>query len=135
MDRQEKMEWMAIWAAKNGAALNLEGECGFGRECVGIIVGGSYPDYHWYDYDTYDQLDKNGEVWIPEDAYHKAEVVAVLGRGEEAEAQLFEWLKWFDNEGFKVEKGRTGSKRPLDVIQLMLGRDRFQRMVKPEDKK
>ncbi len=127
---KEKMEWMAIWAAKNGAALVLNGECGFGRECVGIQVNGSYPDYHWYDDDTYDQLDKNGAVWQPKDAYHKCEVVAVLGHGEEAESQLFEWLQWFDTHGFKVQTGEIKLSKPLDAISMMMGKNKFQRMVK-----
>jgi hypothetical protein len=130
MNREEKFNWMAKWAAKNGVALNLEGECGFGRECVGITVNGSYPEYEWDDDETYERLDNNGEVWAPEGAYHKHPCVAVLGRGEEAEGQLYEWLKWFDENDFKVETGDIKMEAPLDPILLMLGRNHYQRMVK-----
>jgi len=85
--------------------LGLEGECGFGRKCVGVLAE-VYPDYEWYD-DNYERIDNNGKVWTPEDAYHKHPCVAVLGRGEEAEAQLFDWLQWFDTNGFKVETGKN----------------------------
>lgn len=70
MTHQEKITWMALWAVKNKAMLCLEGECGFGRECVGISIDGNYPDYEWNDKD-YNRIDKNGDVWTPEHAYHK----------------------------------------------------------------
>ena len=99
MTREEKFNWMAIYCAKNNLALTVEGECGFGRECVGVLSGDTYPDYEWSDA-RYNRIDDNGEVWTPKDAYHKHPCVAVLGRGEEAEDQLYQWLKWFDNNGF-----------------------------------
>lgn len=130
MTREEKIEWMAIWAAKNGLQLNLEGECGFGRECVGVLSGESYPDYEWYDEETYERQDENGDVWTPEDAYHKHPCVAVLGRGEKAEAQLYEWLKWFDENGFKLETGIQKMDPRLGMIGVLLGKHKFQRMVR-----
>jgi hypothetical protein len=45
MTHEEKIQWMAMWAVKHGVTLKLEGECGFGRECVGILAGDVYPDY------------------------------------------------------------------------------------------
>jgi hypothetical protein len=86
LTHEEKIQWMAVWAASNNLQLNLEGECGFGRECVGVSADGSYPDYMWYD-SNWDRLDPNGEVWTPPNAYHKHPCVAVLGRGEEAAAE------------------------------------------------
>lgn len=131
MTHQEKIDWMAKWAAKNKVTLNLEGECGFGRECVGILAGDNYPDYHWYSNDYMTQLDKNGNVWTPPDAYHKHECVAVLGRGEGAEAQLFDWLKWFDENGFQVQTGFKEPDRNLGALAFMLGQHKFARMVAP----
>jgi len=130
MNREQRFEWMAVWCAKNNATLNIKGECGFGRECVGILVGDVYPDYEWYDNDSFDRLDKNGEVWTPDDAYHKCPCVAVLGRGEEAEDQLYSWLKWFDENGFKVESGFIESDKLLDPISIMFNQHKFSRMVK-----
>ncbi len=129
-----KVEWMAVWAAKNNAALKLKGECGLGRECVGIVVGELYPDYEWYDEETYNRIDKNGDIWTPEDAYHKHPCVAVLGRGKQAEAQLYEWLKWFDNNGFKIEEGEVKRDTPFRPIELMIGKHRYARMVKEENR-
>ena len=134
MTRQEKIEWMALWAVKNHCALELDdGEVGFGRECVGVLAGDCYPDYEWYDPKTYKRLDANGEVWTPVNAYHKHACVAVLGRGEEAEAELFTWLQWFDSQGFKLETG-TNSIEGLDVVHILFGKHKWARMVKQEPK-
>lgn len=127
MKHKEKLQWMANFAMKNKSAITLEGECGIGRECVGLLANGTYPDYEWFD-EEFKRIDENGEVWLPEDAYHKHPCVAVLGRGEKAEAQLYEWLKWFDDNGFEVEI--TINKNKLDSIELMMGRSEIKRMVK-----
>lgn len=129
MTHEQKIEWMAVWAAKNGVQLVLEGECGFGRECVGILVDGSYPDYEWEDED-WERIDGNGDVWTPEGAYHKHPCVAVLGRGENAEAQLYDWIKWFDDNGFKVETGNQPVAPGLGMLAIALGKHRYARMVK-----
>jgi len=132
MTREERIEWMAVWAAKHNLKLNLEGECGFGRECVGVSSDGNYPDYQWYDED-YERADDNGEVWTPPNAYHKHPCVAVLGRGEEAEKELYDWLRWFDENGFTLETGVN--KLPNDgtaMIRAMMGQHRFARMVRHE---
>lgn len=130
MNREQKIEWMAVWAAKNGLRLELEGECGFGRECVGVIRNSKYPDYYWYNGD-YERTDLTGEVWTPPDSYHKHACVAVLGRGEKAEKQLYEWLQWFDANHSKLETGEN--ELPNDgttVIRVLMGQHHFARMVK-----
>lgn len=133
IEHNEKLLWMLNWATKNNAALNLRGECGFSRECVGIMADGIYPDYEWYDGD-YERIDDNGEVWVPDDAYHKHPCVAVLGRGEIAEAQLYDWLKWFDDNNFHIETGEVELDPNLDSgmrgVFIMMGKDRFVRMVR-----
>ena len=127
MTREDKITWMAVWCAKNGLALNLEGECGFGRDCVGVLAADKYPDYEWTD-DEYERIDANGDVWTPADAYHKHPCVAVLGRGEDAESQLYDWLKWFDENNFKVETGFIPG--VSDPIMLMLDKHKYSRMVR-----
>lgn len=126
---EEKITWMALWCAKNKAALNLEGECGFARECVGILAANIYPDYEWHD-EEYNRIDKNGDVWIPENAYHKHPCVAVLGRGEAAESQLYDWLKWFEDNGFSIETGFVPGVR--DPLLIMLDKHVYARMVKKQ---
>ncbi len=132
MKYDEKIQWMAVWAAKNGLRLELAGECGFGRECVGVLTEHQYPDYEWCNGDDYERADKNGEVWTPKDAYHKHPCVAVLGRGEEAEAQLYDWLRWFDDNGFVAETGDTPKTEweGLGIIGVIMGKHRYARMVK-----
>lgn len=129
MTRADKIKFMTEFCEKHNLTLNLEGECGFGRECVGVVASNEcYPDYEWYDWDgDCCRLDSNGEVWIPEDAYHKHPCVAVLGRGENAEAQLYEWLKWFDENNFKCEVISTGKN---DQMSVLMGANKQARMVK-----
>ena len=122
---------MAIYCAKNNLALTVEGECGFGRECVGVLSGDTYPDYEWSDA-RYNRIDDNGEVWTPKDAYHKHPCVAVLGRGEEAEDQLYQWLKWFDDNGFKHEVVDVVRDEAFSTIEIIMGKNEHHRMIKPK---
>lgn len=130
MTHEEKISWMAVWAARHGLQLVLEGECGFGRDCVGISVDGHYPDYHWHNQETWEREDENGDIFKPADAYHKHDCVAVLGRGENAEAQLYDWLKWFDDNGFVCETGDQPMDPALSVIGIMFNKHRYARMVR-----
>ena len=131
MTHNKKITWMALWAVKNNCQLSLEGHVGFGRECVGIIADGNYPDYAWYNSDSYEREDKNGDVWRPNGAYHKHDCVAVLGRGEAAEAELYEWLKWFDRNNFKIETGSLPIKKGFaGQMQIMMGQHVYARMVR-----
>lgn len=132
MTHEEKIQWMALWCARNSLRLELQGEVGFGRECVGVIHGESYPDWRWYNEDYTECLsDKiNGEIFRPEDAYHKHDCVAVLGRGEKAEAQLYDWLKWFDDNVFVLDHG-LHKKMPIGgALAILMGQHRYARMVK-----
>lgn len=134
MEHQEKIQWMINWAHKNKVILNLEGECGFGRECVGIIASNQhYPDYEWYNEESWERIDNNGEIFFPKDAYHIQPCVAVLGRGENAESQLYDWLKWFDDNGFIVKVVDNPNFKKGDVIGLIMGNNKHARMVKKSD--
>lgn len=91
MKHADKIQYMKDWCSRHGSTLNLygctltlDGECGFGRECVGVLVGEIYPDYEVWDYesDEIKRLDNNGDVWRPKNAYHKHPCVAVLGHGK-----------------------------------------------------
>lgn len=127
----QKLAWMLKWATAHGVELTLAGECGFGRECVGVHYHGNYLDYEWYDEGgTYERADPNGDVWTPSDAYHKHTCVAVLGRGENAESQLYDWLKWFDTNGFVFEHGEQAMDPRLGMIGILMGKNRFARLVR-----
>ena len=123
-----KLLWMLKYCKRNNVTLELLGECGLGRPCVGIITYDTFPDY-WWTNNEYERLDNNGDVWQPKDAYHKHPCVAVLGRGEEAEAQLYEWLVWFDNNNFKIEVTLI-PKEELTEGDKFLGQLHYVRMVK-----
>ena len=129
MTHKDKLYWMALFAKKHNVTLVLHGTCGLARKCVGILDGDIYPDYEWYDEETDERIDRNGDVWIPDDAYNKHPCVAVIGRGEHAESQLYEWLKWFDTNGFAIERGNVTRDKPFDSIEIMLCKNRYSRMV------
>jgi hypothetical protein len=124
----DKIKWMEQWCAGRGMRLELHGEVGFGRDCVGVLPMNdeSYPDYYWYDKD-WNHADKNDDVWCPPKAYHKHECVAVLGQDEDAISQLYEWLQWFERNNFQYESAVIDCKDP---VELLMGRDKHHRMVK-----
>jgi hypothetical protein len=105
-DMQEQIDYLNRWCNRYGLALALEGEVGFGRECVGILRGDGYVDYDWAD-ETF---------WTPDDAYHKYPCLAVLGRGEKAVAQLHEWVQRIDADGWTVETVARIPENTIDAI-------------------
>lgn len=130
MEHAAKIQYLEDWCKKTGLRLELEGECGLGRPCVGVTTGTIYPDYNWYD-DDYERIDRNGDIWTPPNAYHKHPCVAVLGRGEVAESELYKWIKWFDDNGFVLETGKlTPDPRLPPVLAALLGKDEYARMVR-----
>lgn len=114
----EHVLFLTNWAAKHGADVTFNGTCGFGRECVGVLIGGQYLDYGhlwdlWRDYQgKWDEL-----WWAPEDAYHKHDCMAVLGLGPAAVEQLYEWAKFLDEHGWTVAEQ---SRRPDHMLDAML---------------
>jgi hypothetical protein len=110
---EKQIEYLKDFAFKlgEGAQLSLDGECGFGRECVGILCNGNWVDY---DYEC--------GVPTPDDAYHKHDCIAVLGRGEDAISQLYNWCRAFENAGFvkvALRENPTLKDMPLSTRQMM----------------
>jgi hypothetical protein len=133
MTKEQKIEWMKEWAEKENLVLTLEGECGICRPCVGVLDKemGHYPDYIWYDEDYENRIDDNGDVWIPELAYHKHPCVAVLEQDDESIDQLYDWLKWFSKNNFhyvKRERPECNSE-----IEILMGENWVYRMEKRKD--
>jgi hypothetical protein len=91
--RETRIVYLTEWAARYGCCLQLAGEVGFGRECTGILKGDTYIDYA-----------HEPGIWTPEDAYHKHDCLAVLGRGDGALEQLYQWVKWLDENRWGVEE-------------------------------
>ena len=118
MNIKDKIEWLQQECKELGLTLSLEGECGLGRSCVGVLfVKGEdsfYPDYQVTDEDGY--IIYGAEVWTPKDAYHKHPCVAVLGHGDDSISQLYDWMKWFkDNKYFLniVKKDLSSIEDPI----------------------
>ena len=129
MKIETKIKWLRDWCAKEGLVLITEGECGFGRKCVGVASkeDQTYPDYEWYDKDYTKRIDNNGEVWCPEGAYHKHPCTAVLGRGASAIDQLYQWCRWFEKNGFSYKSVERECEGAFDLI---MGRNWHHQMVR-----
>lgn len=97
-----------------------EGECGFGRECVGLTNGSNYVDYNPTDSVSYDYIEGfyNEKLYdiAPQNAYHKHNCLVVLGREESSIIELSEWVDKLNELGAVVEKYATGA----TGIQAML---------------
>ncbi|HEU5429509.1 MAG TPA: hypothetical protein VFU74_21700 [Actinocrinis sp.] len=113
----EHVLFLTNWATKHGATVTFNGECGFGRECVGILIGSQYLDYSHL-WDLWGNDDSGWEMlwWAPEDAYHKHDCMAVLGRGPAAVEQLYEWAKFLDGHGWTVT---SEHRQPTGMIDAM----------------
>lgn len=102
------------FANKHKVIFNDEGECGFGRECVGFESGERWIDFNPYkhpDYTPIEELQCDGV--LPPDGvnnYHKHDCLAVLGRGEEAVMQLARWVLSMESKGdVKIITYNTGA--------------------------
>ena len=139
MTNDEMILWLTKWCAENNCTLSLSGSCGFGRPCVGILCNGHYPDYEddeelqWiYDDEKGEILVEEPTVWRPDLAYHKHPCVAVLGQGEESIAQLYRWVRWFDENEYTVTETFDKDKAQ-DAAYLIFGLHQGSRMIKKEE--
>jgi hypothetical protein len=91
------------FALEHKIIFDEEGECGFGRKCVGFNSGDSWIDHNPINNKTYKPIKKFACVnaMPPEgvNCYHKHNCLAVLGRGEEAVIQLATWVKSMQKAG------------------------------------
>lgn len=119
MDKKNKLSLddckKNIWEFANRFKVVFEdkGECGFGRECVGLTNGNNWVAYNPSRSMTFEYIEKyyNEKLYdiIPEDAYHKDSCMAVLGRGYEAIIQLSEWIDKLKELGAVIEEYETGA--------------------------
>lgn len=90
-----------------------KGECGFGRDCVGLTNGSNYVDYNPTSEPNYEYVkefyDERFFDIVPENAYHKHNCLAVLGHGESSIIELSEWIDKLNELGAVVEKYKTGA--------------------------
>jgi hypothetical protein len=121
----EMEQFLRDWAADNKAVYDWEGECGFGRECVGIRVGDHWIDLMGYDGEWRPLPDAPDWPLVcspPEtpDAYHKSDVLAVLGRGPDAITQLYHWVKKLESNNMEVRVIERTLKPDAHPIELLL---------------
>jgi hypothetical protein len=83
----DKIKYLQEYCDKNNLKLSLDGTCGFSRECVGLIKNDHYVDYSDVSSDM---------LYTPPNAYHKDDCIAVLGRGDEAIGELYDWVKYIE---------------------------------------
>lgn len=124
----EKLAYLQEVAAKWECQLELEGEVGFGRECVGIQDAGGT---HYVDYLHLEESDRlKPPWWQPVDAYHKHPCLAVLGRDEIAVSQLYEWVRNLVAAGYTVE---TKLRTSYNIIDLIFHGATVTRLVAPDN--
>lgn len=102
--RAEQIIYITEWAARFGATLQVAGEVGFGRPCVGVLKGSCYIDTA--DIKATEAYQPGGDWWEPEDSYHKHDCLAVLryDDNDAALTQLYEWVKWLDSHSYGIEE-------------------------------
>lgn len=126
MDNTELLEF----ANKHSLILEKEGECGFGRPCVGFLTKGSnyldhnptnYKDYSYINGEYDERLDAPSGV----EAYHKHDCMAVLVHDDEYEeglAQLLKWVKHLESQGeLEVVEYKNGAEGMQIVVSGATG--------------
>jgi len=121
---EDKKKWLEDWARSLDPDIRFvaEAECGFGRECVSITHEGlgqhvEYPD--------------DAPV-TADDAYHKGPYLCVLGRGENAVNQMYDWCKALDAEGYNKFQAQANDKFDGHPIAKILGQDKKYILVRSE---
>lgn len=108
------------FANKHKVIFEDEGECGFGRECVGLMRGEKWVDYNPTDSVKYEPIEEMNDERMydiaPSNAYHKHDCIAVLGRGEDAIRELSDWVDGMKDLNVELKEFATGA----TGIQAML---------------
>lgn len=103
-----------------------EGECGFGRECVGLLHGDNYVDYNPTDSVSYEPIkefeDDRLYAIAPPLAYHKHNCLAVLGRGEKSIKQLSDWVDSLKELNVTIETYKTGATGVQAIVSGVFGK-------------
>ena len=121
------IEYLQEFATRHKIVFDDEDECGFGRECVGLRHGGNYIDHNPHDCTTYEPIKEAvcdaARETSPEDAYHKHDCLAVLGRGADAIKQLADWVRALETAGtVEIVDYKTGAAGIQAVISGVSGK-------------
>lgn len=112
-----------LWAAEQGCILELDGEVGFARPCVGILWRTSYVDTPGSGYNDHGPFFGHDSIGgPPEDvaAYHKHDCLAVLGTDEQAVDGLLRWIEKIREAGGRVVVKPRERSEYDNVVSLML---------------
>lgn len=119
------------FALKHKVIFQDEGECGFGRECVGFNSGDKWIDHNprnsGGDYEPIKELACDA-AYPPEGvaAYHKHDCLAVLGRGDEAIIGLAKWVLTMEAAGtVEIREFKTGATGIQALLSGLFGRAVF----------
>jgi hypothetical protein len=102
---QDRIRDARLWAAEQGCVLELNGEVGFGRECVGILYRTHYVDTPGSGYNEHGPFFGEQSIGGPPDdvaAYHKHDCLAVLGTDAEAVDGLLRWVEKIRANGGRI---------------------------------
>ena len=127
MDIKKARETCEHFAIKHKVIFEDEGECGFGRECVGFLAqGGCYVAFNPRDDKTYEIIEgfECGNAEAPDDvnSYHKHDCMAVLGQDDEAIIGLAKWVEKLESFGnVRVVEYPTGAEGMQAIISGMFG--------------
>jgi len=116
---KKKINYLERFAEKLGCKLQLKGEIGFGRECIGFTKNGNYLGYDLKG--GYGEgMDKKMRLYPPGgvEAYHKGNYLAVLGRGEVAIDELFKWIRKIDIYNLEIR----GFYPPMPTLGTLMGK-------------
>jgi hypothetical protein len=125
--RDAQIVYITEWASRFRCALQLNGQVGFGRNCVGVLQGDTYIDTS--DIKDQEAYREGGDWWEPEDSYHKHDCLAVLGHGDESLEQLYRWVKWLDENRYGIE---VVYREPSSVTDLAFHGISLPKLVKME---
>ena len=116
------------FANKHKVIFDKEGECGLGRECVGIRHGDTWVSHNPHNSENYEPIKeyKCEEAYPPgevTDAYHKHDCLAVLGHGNEAIIQLAKWISHMEGAGnVTIEDFATGATGIQAIVSGIYGK-------------
>jgi hypothetical protein len=120
-----------LWAAQNKVVIS-DGECGFGRKCVGVLG----LDDSWVEYNDgyYGRGATLNPEELPTNAYHKHPCIAVLVHDDEEFAwrELSEWLDLLIAKGYAVEYEENKYDEGTSVIEMLLHGTTQSVLVAPE---
>lgn len=127
MTKDKMILKLSKFAEEHGIVLQMKGECGFGRPCVGFLKHDNYVDYCPTEHPNYSRIAKFYDdrlLQVPEDAYHKHDCMAVLVHDDnydEGLKQLCEWVDTYEDLGVELVEYKTGARGIQAMISGVTG--------------